>query len=63
MSKKLARSQNNRTISGVCGGIAEYFKVDPTIIRIAFVIATIIGFGSPILIYVILIFIMPDRAY
>ncbi len=63
MSKKLTRSQTNRKISGVCGGIAEYFNVDPTIIRIAFVIATIIGIGTPILIYIILIFIMPDRAY
>jgi phage shock protein C len=62
-NKKLTRSQSNRKISGVCGGIAEYFNVDATIVRIAFAIATIIGIGSPILIYIILIFVMPDRAY
>ena len=63
MSKKLTRSQTNRKISGVCGGIAEYLNVDVTVVRVAFVIATIIGIGSPILIYLILILVMPDKAY
>lgn len=63
MSKKLTKSQTNRKVSGVCAGIAEYLNVDVTIIRVAFVIATIIGVGSPILIYLILMFVMPDKAY
>ncbi|QHT67084.1 PspC domain-containing protein [Rhodocytophaga rosea] len=61
MTKKLKRSQTNRKITGVCGGIAEYLNIDATIIRIIFVIATIVGFGSPVLIYLILMFIMPDE--
>jgi phage shock protein PspC (stress-responsive transcriptional regulator) len=61
MNKKLKRSQTNRTLTGVCGGIAEYLNMDATIIRIIFVIATIVGFGSPVLIYLILMFIMPDK--
>lgn len=61
MTKKLKRSQTNRPLTGVCGGIAEYLKVDSTIIRTAFIIATIFGLGSPVIIYVILVFIMPDE--
>ena len=39
--KKLYRSTSNRMIAGVCGGIAEYFNVDPTIIRLAYVILSV----------------------
>ncbi len=63
MSKKLTKSLTNRKISGVCAGIAEYLHVDVTIIRVTFVIATIIGIGSPILIYLILMLVMPDKSY
>jgi phage shock protein PspC (stress-responsive transcriptional regulator) len=61
MTRKLKRSQTNRKLTGVCGGIAEYLNIDATIIRIIFIIATIVGFGSPVLIYLILMFIMPDE--
>jgi phage shock protein PspC (stress-responsive transcriptional regulator) len=61
MKKKLKRSQTNRMLSGVCGGIAEYLSVDATIIRIAFAIAAVLGVGAPGIIYIILIFIMPDE--
>ncbi len=58
MRKKLALSQTDRIIAGVCGGIAQYFNVDSTVIRIIFGVAIIVGFGSPILIYFILYLIM-----
>ncbi len=61
MTKKLKRSKTNRMLSGVCAGIAEYLHIDATIIRIAFVIAFILGVGAPGIIYIILIFIMPDE--
>lgn len=61
MTKKLKRSQTNRMLTGVCGGIAEYMKVDPTIIRVAFAVTAILGVGAPGIIYIILVFVMPDE--
>lgn len=47
-------------IAGVCSGIANYLGWDPTIIRIIFVVLTIIGWGAPVLIYLILAIVMRD---
>lgn len=55
--KKLTRS-NNKMIAGVCAGLAEYFGIDPTIVRILYVLMVLFaGFG--ILLYVILWIVMP----
>ncbi|WP_258105336.1 PspC domain-containing protein [Marinoscillum sp. MHG1-6] len=59
MTKRLTRSKD-RMIAGVCGGIAQYLNLDPTIIRIAYVILTIFSFGFGVLIYLILWIIMPE---
>ena len=59
--KKLYRSRDHRMISGVCGGLGEYFSIDPTLIRILFIAATFIGFGSAILIYLILLIVVPEE--
>lgn len=48
-------------LTGVCGGIAEYMHVDATVVRIAFSIAAVLGVGAPGIIYIILVFIMPDE--
>ena len=56
--KKLYRSHDQKILTGVCGGLAEYFSVDVTLIRLAFVILTIIG-GSGLLIYIIMSIIIP----
>ena len=57
--KKLYRSSSDKKIAGVCGGLAEYFNIDPTIIRIVFVILLLPG-GFPGLIpYVILWIVVP----
>jgi len=56
--KKLTKSKD-KVISGVLGGIAEYFGWDPTLIRAAYVVISIAGIGSPILLYFILAIIMP----
>lgn len=56
--KKLYRSSNNYIIGGVCGGLAEYFNIDPTIIRLIAVIALLSGVG--LLPYFILWFITPS---
>ncbi len=59
-TKKLHKS-NNRTICGVCGGLAEYFEMDSTVIKIIFLVLTFLGAGSPVLIYIILCIAMPDK--
>ncbi len=59
MEKKLRRSRNSM-IAGVCAGIAEYFNLDPTLIRVAYVILSVISAGFPgILVYIILMLVMP----
>ncbi len=57
--KRLERSNQNRMISGVCGGIGEYFNIDPTIIRLLWVVFCIAG-GSGILAYIIAAIIIPQ---
>lgn len=60
-SGRLYRSETNRVIAGVCGGLGEYFNIDPTIIRIIFILITIFG-GSGILIYIILWLVIPSES-
>ena len=57
--KKLCKSNTNKKICGVCGGIAEYLNADPTLIRLAFVIVAAIA-GSGILAYFVAALIMPE---
>ncbi len=58
MADKLHRSRRDRMIAGVCGGLAERLDVDPTIVRLIFVLLALLG-GHGILIYLILWLIMP----
>lgn len=51
--------KKDKKIFGVCGGLGEYFALDPTLIRAAFLVSAII-FGSGILLYIILAIVMPD---
>jgi len=62
MKKRLTKSNDNIVISGTLAGIAEYFGIDPTIIRVLFVAITVMGIGSPILFYIILMVIIPRKA-
>jgi len=57
--KYLKRSKNNSMIVGVCAGIADYFAIDVTIVRIAFVLFAVFG-GSGILVYIILWIVLPE---
>lgn len=56
--KKLYRSSKERMIGGVCGGLGEYFAVDPTLIRLLFVAAMLLG-GHGLLIYLVLLILVP----
>jgi len=62
MYKKLYRSVTDKMVGGVCGGLAEYFAIDPVIVRLIFVLAVIFG-GSGILAYIILWIIIPQKPY
>jgi len=59
-NKKLLRSTKNRMVAGVCGGIGEYFGVDPTVIRLVWVIFTLISMGAGIIAYIIAWIIVPE---
>lgn len=58
--KRLYRSKKDRMICGVCGGIANYFNIDPTLVRLAFVLIAM-GAGSGTLAYIIAAIIIPDE--
>ena len=60
----LRRSVANRSIAGVCGGLGEYFDIDPTVVRVAYVLVSIFSVGFPgLLIYIILWILIPEREY
>lgn len=58
--KKLYKSVNDRKLCGVCGGIAEYFGIDSTIVRLIFVIIGLASAGTVLLFYLIAAAIMPE---
>ena len=60
MKKRLYKSSTDKKVCGVCGGIANYFDVDPTVIRLIWVIFTVVG-GSGLIAYIIAAIIMPDE--
>lgn len=57
--RKLCKSRYDQKIDGVCGGIAEYLDVDSTLIRLAWVLFTLLG-GSGIILYIIAAILMPE---
>jgi phage shock protein C len=60
-SKKLFRSRSKRMIVGVCAGLADFFGIDPTVMRLLFVVGTLFGFGSFILLYIVLFIVVPEE--
>ncbi len=59
-NKKLLRSENKK-LCGVCGGLGEYFDIDPTIIRLAAAVCTFFTVGAGILLYLIAALIIPSK--
>ncbi len=57
--KKLVRSSTDKYIMGVCGGVAEYFDIDPTVIRLIWAGATLLSAGAGIILYIIASVLMP----
>lgn len=60
MKSRLERSNTNRVIGGVCGGIAEYLAVDATLVRVVFVISAFLTAGLGVLAYIVLLVLMPQ---
>ncbi|MEK6916215.1 MAG: PspC domain-containing protein [Nanoarchaeota archaeon] len=59
-TKKLFRSKKNKVIAGVCGGVGEYFEIDPVVIRLVWVLFSLAG-GTGVLAYLIAWLIIPER--
>jgi phage shock protein C len=58
-NKRLYRSSTNYMLCGVCGGIAEYFNIDPTLVRIAWVVLSVFNVGWGIVAYILAAIIIP----
>ena len=64
MNKKLTRSATDKMLCGVCGGIAEYLDVDPTVIRVAYVALSLFSAAFPgLILYIVLALIIPQKGY
>ena len=62
MEKRLYKSNKNKMLAGVCGGIAEYFNIDPTLVRLGWAILCMFA-GSGILAYIIAAIVIPQNPY
>ena len=60
MQKKLYRSKSNRMLLGVCSGVAEYFNVDPTVVRVIWAVASIFAFAG-VIAYAVCAFVIPEK--
>ena len=60
MGKKLYKSNKNKILDGVCGGIAEYFNIDPTLVRLGWVVFCALG-GSGVLAYIVAAILIPEN--
>ncbi|MDY3120491.1 PspC domain-containing protein [Porphyromonas somerae] len=60
MEKKLYRSNNDRMVGGVCGGIAEYFNIDSSLVRLLWVLFSLMV-GSGLLAYIICLIVIPSK--
>lgn len=62
MKKRLVRSRNNRVLAGILGGIGEYFDIDPTLVRVIFIVLLVASFFFPCTIgYFLAYFIIPEQ--
>jgi phage shock protein C len=59
--KRLYRSKKDRMIAGVCGGLGEYLEVDPTIVRLLWVVVTLVSLGVGLIAYLIAWIIVPEK--
>ena len=60
-SRILYRSRRNRMVAGVCAGLGDFFGIDPTLVRLFFVIGTILGFGVLLFVYIAMMIVVPEE--
>ena len=60
-SNVLYRSQTNRQLAGICGGLGDFFGIDPTIVRLLFVFGVIFGYGILLIIYLVMFIVVPQE--
>lgn len=58
---KLYRSKKNKIIAGICGGIGEYFKIDPTLVRLLWLLISVMSMGAGLVAYIIAWIIIPEE--
>jgi phage shock protein C len=59
--RKLYRSRKQRMIAGICGGIGEYAKLDPTLVRVLFVVLAVFSFSAFVIVYILIWIIIPEE--
>ena len=62
MGKRLYKVEDGRKLLGVCGGIAEYLNLDPTVVRVVWALFTILVCGTGAIIYIICAFVFPNKS-
>jgi phage shock protein PspC (stress-responsive transcriptional regulator) len=60
-TKKLYRNRTDKMIAGVCGGLGKYLEIDPTLVRLVFVLLLLFGIGSGLLVYIAMLLIIPEE--
>ncbi len=63
MNKKLTRSSGNKMLAGICGGLAEYFELDPSLVRIGYAVLTLFTAFAGVPIYLIMWLIVPQQKF
>lgn len=58
--RQLRRSRSDRMLAGVCGGIADYLRVDPTLVRVGFAVLTVVSAGAAAIAYLVAWLLMPE---
>ena len=61
MEKRMYRVEEGKVLCGVCGGIAEYFKLDPTVVRVAWAVVSCFSAGAGIIAYIAAALIIPEK--
>ena len=60
-NKKLYRTEDNKMLAGVCGGVAEYFNLDPTLVRVLWVAVSLFA-GAGVILYIVIAIIVPVKS-
>lgn len=59
--RKLMRSRTNRMVCGVCGGIGEYLNLDPTVVRLLWLVCSLASCGTGLVVYIVAAVVMPEE--